>query len=331
LTDSDRSVLTGVEVRTGQEKVVRFNLGPGVASTVDAWNRIWGLTLIGLKLGAIIALCAIGLSLIFGVTGLVNFAHGDLVTLGAMLAFLFNATPLGPGWHLILAAVPAVILSGAFGAAQELGLWRPLRRRRAGLISLIVISIGFGFVLRYLMLVAFKGQPRPYADYAVQTPIDFLGAPIVPKSLVVIAVAAVILVAVGFFLMRTKTGTAMRAVADNADLAESSGIDVNRVILGTWVMGATLAGLGGVLFGASEQVQWDMGFRLLLLVFAAVVLGGLGTAFGAMLGGFVIGVAVEMSTLFIPAEFKTAVALGILIVMLLVRPQGLLGLRERVG
>jgi branched-chain amino acid transport system permease protein len=331
LTDPDRSVLVGVEVRIGQEKVVRFNLGPGVANTVDAWNRIWGLILIGLKLGAIIALCSIGLSLIFGVTGLVNFAHGDLVTLGAMLAFLFNATPLGPGWHLILAAVPAVILSGAFGAAQELGLWRPLRRRRAGLISLIVISIGFGFVIRYLMLVAFKGQPRPYDDYAVQTPIDFLGAPIVPKSLVVIAVAAVILVAVGLFLMRTKTGTAMRAVADNADLAESSGIDVNRVILVTWVMGATLAGLGGVLFGASEQVQWDMGFRLLLLVFAAVVLGGLGTAFGAMLGGFVIGVAVEMSTLVVPVEFKTAVALGILIVMLLVRPQGLLGLRERVG
>src|SRR3989304_478532 len=104
-----------------------------------------------------------------------------------------------------------------------------------------------------------------------------------------------------------------------------------RWFLVTWVMGAAPAGLGGVLFGASEQVQWDMGFRLLLLVFAAVVLGGLGTAFGAMLGGFVIGVAVEMSTLVIPVEFKTAVALGILIVMLLVRPQGLLGLRERVG
>jgi branched-chain amino acid transport system permease protein len=287
--------------------------------------------MIGLKLGAIIALCAIGLSLIFGVTGLVNFAHGELVTLGAMLAFLFNASGLGPGWHLLLAAVPALLLCAGFGAAQELGIWRPLRRRRAGLISLIVISIGFGFVVRYLILVAFKGQPRPYADYAVQTPIDFLGAPIVPKSLVVIAIAAAILVAVGFFLLRTKTGTAMRAVADNSDLAESSGIDVNRVILVTWVMGATLAGLGGVLFGASEQVQWDMGFKLLLLVFAAVVLGGLGTAFGAMLGGFVIGVAVEMSTLVIPVEFKTAVALAILIVMLLVRPQGLLGLRERVG
>jgi branched-chain amino acid transport system permease protein len=248
-----------------------------------------------------------------------------------MAAFLFNASGFGPQWHLLLAAVPALLISAGFGAAQEVAIWRPLRARRSGLIALIVISIGFGFVIRYLLLVVFKGQPRPYADYSVQTPVDFLGAPIVPKSLVVIAVVTLVLVAVGLFLLRTKTGTAMRAVADNADLAESSGIDVSRVILITWVMGATLAGLGGVLFGASEQVQWDMGFKLLLLVFAAVVLGGLGTAFGAMLGGFVIGVAVEMSTLVIPVEFKTAVALAILIVMLLVRPQGLLGLRERVG
>jgi branched-chain amino acid transport system permease protein len=123
----------------------------------------------------------------------------------------------------------------------------------------------------------------------------------------------------------------MRAVADNADLAESSGIDVARVIRATWIGGAGLAGLGGVMFGISEQVQWDMGFKLLLLIFAAVVLGGLGTAFGAMVGGFIVGVAIEMSTLWIPVEFKTAVALGILIVMLLVRPQGLLGVKERIG
>ena len=123
----------------------------------------------------------------------------------------------------------------------------------------------------------------------------------------------------------------MRAVADNSDLAESSGIDVQRVIRVTWIVGAGLAGLGGVMFGISEQVQWDMGFKLLLLIFAAVVLGGLGTAFGAMLGGFIVGVAVEMSTLWIAVEFKTAVALGILIAMLLVRPQGLLGVKERIG
>ncbi|MDX2343764.1 MAG: branched-chain amino acid ABC transporter permease, partial [Acidimicrobiia bacterium] len=141
----------------------------------------------------------------------------------------------------------------------------------------------------------------------------------------------VVLALIGLFLTRTKLGTAMRAVSDNADLAESSGIDVSRVILVTWVVGAGLAGLGGVMFGISEQVQWDMGAKLLLLIFSAVILGGLGTAFGAMLGGFVVGVAIEMSTLVIPVEFKTAVALAILVVMLLVRPQGLLGIKERIG
>ena len=179
--------------------------------------------------------------------------------------------------------------------------------------------------------MVFSGLPRPYRDYAIQGDIQLLGITTVPKNLVIIGFTAVVLLAVGLFLTKTRLGTAMRAVADNSDLAESSGIDVQRVIRVTWIVGAGLAGLGGVMFGISEQVQWDMGFKLLLLIFAAVVLGGLGTAFGAMLGGFIVGVAVEMSTLWIAVEFKTAVALGILIAMLLVRPQGLLGVRERIG
>jgi branched-chain amino acid transport system permease protein len=158
-----------------------------------------------------------------------------------------------------------------------------------------------------------------------------IGLTLVPKNLVIIGFTIAVLGTVGAFLQRTKLGTAMRAVSDNSDLAESSGIDVQRVILATWIIGAGLAGLGGIMFGISEQVQWDMGFKLLLLIFAAVILGGLGTAYGAMVGGFVIGVAVEMSTLWVPTEFKTAIALGILILMLLVRPQGLLGSRERIG
>jgi branched-chain amino acid transport system permease protein len=197
---------------------------------------------------------------------------------------------------------------------------------------MLVISIGVSFAIRYLILVVFSGNPLPYADYSVQQQISFLGITTVPKNLIIIGFTAVVLLLVGLFLQKTKLGTAMRAVSDNSDLAESSGIDVQRVILVTWVMGAALAALGGVMFGISEQVQWDMGFKLLLLIFAAVILGGLGTAFGAMLGGFIIGVAVEMSTaLGIGVEFKTAIALGILILMLLVRPQGLLGQRERIG
>jgi branched-chain amino acid transport system permease protein len=331
LTNTDNYLLPQVEVSSGQAKVVRFNLGPGLSGTVGRWHRVWGLFLIGLKLGAIIALSSIGLSLVFGVTGLVNFAHGDLVTLGALIAFFFSTSPLGPGWPMLLAIVPALVISGAFGGAQEAWLWRPLRRRKSGLVSLIVISIGLSFVIRYGILVLFSGLPKPYAQYAVQTPIDFLGAPVVPKTLVVIVVAAVTLALVGLFLIKTQMGTAMRAVSDNVDLAESSGIDVNRVIMVTWILGAALAAFGGILLGVSEQVQWDMGFKILLLIFAAVILGGLGTAFGAMIGGFAIGVAVEMSTLVVPVEFKTAVALGILVVMLLFRPQGLLGTSERVG
>lgn len=331
LTDPEKFELPAVNVRSGQNKTARFNLGPGLASGVSTWSRVSSLFVVGLKLGAIIALSSIGLSLIFGVTGLVNFAHGDLVTLGAVIAFWFNAAGGGPGWHILLAAIPAVVLVASFGGLQEHWLWRPLRMRGTGLVSLIVVSIGLSFVIRYTILVVFGGLPRPYQDYAIQQDFEFLGITTVPKNVAIVAFTAAVLLGVGIFLTRTKLGTAMRAVADNADLAESSGIDVQRVIRVTWIVGAGLAALGGVMFGISEQVQWDMGFKLLLLIFAAVVLGGLGTAFGAMLGGFIVGVAVEMSTLWIPVEFKTAVALAILIGMLLIRPQGLLGVKARVG
>jgi branched-chain amino acid transport system permease protein len=123
----------------------------------------------------------------------------------------------------------------------------------------------------------------------------------------------------------------MRAVADDADLAESSGINVDRIILITWTLAGGLAALGGVFFGLNQAIQWDMGFKLLLLIVAAVVLGGLGTAYGAMVGGFIVGITVEMSTLIFPNELKTAVGLVLLIVILLVKPQGLLGRKERIG
>lgn len=331
LTDPERSELPTVSVRANQSKTARFNLGPGLVSGVSFYQRVGSLFIIGLKFGAIIALSSVGLSLIFGVTGLVNFSHGDIVTLGAVLAFWFNTAGGGPGWHILIAAVPAVLLVAAFGGVQEVGLWRPLRRRGTGLVAMIVVSIGLSFVIRYVILVVFNGLPRPFRDYAIQDDIQILGITTVPKNLAIVGFTALVLGLIGLFLTRTKLGTAMRAVADNSDLAESSGIDVQRIILITWVVGAGLAGLGGVMFGISEQVQWDMGFKLLLLIFAAVVLGGLGTAFGAMVGGFVVGVAIETSTLWIPIEFKTAFALGILIAMLLVRPQGLLGVGERIG
>lgn len=332
LTDPERSELPALSVRENQSKTARFNLGPGLSSgSSSTFVRLVELFVIGLKLGAIIAMASIGLSLIFGVTGLVNFAHGEMVTMGAVIAFFFHLSPLGPGWPLLVAAIPAVLLVAGFGWLNETWLWRPLRRRRVGLIAMLVISIGLSFAVRNVINIMFGGEPKTYGNFAVQQPVELLGIRTVPKNLFIIGLTVIVLIGVGLFLQRTKMGTAMRAVADNRDLAESSGIDVERVILVTWIAGAGLAGLGGVLQGASETVQWDMGFKLLLLIFAAVVLGGLGTAFGAMVGAFIVGVTIEMSTFWIDANVKNAVALGVLVVMLLVRPQGLLGTRERIG
>lgn len=330
-TDPSRMSLDAVEVRAGQAKTVRFNLGQGITSSVGDLERFGGLVIVGLKLGGIIALAAVGLSLVFGVTGLVNFAHGELLTVGAVFAYFFHVSGSGPGWALVVAAVPAVLLTAGFGALNEVALWRPLRRRRTGNVAMLVVSIGLSFAVRNVVLVLFSGEPRTYRDFSIQQEVEVLGISTTPKNLVIIVTAVVVLGAVGLFLLRSRAGVAMRAVADNRDLAESSGIDVERVVLITWIMGATLAGLGGVFLGVSEQVEWDMGFRVLLLIFAAVVLGGLGTAFGAMIGGFVVGLAVEVSTFWIDTELKNAVALAVLIVMLLWRPQGLLGTRERIG
>jgi branched-chain amino acid transport system permease protein len=331
LTDPSRGELPEVNVLGGQHKAVLFPLGEGSVSNVSTYQRVGALFVAGLKLGGIIALAAVGLSLVYGVTGLVNFSHAELVTLGAVTAYFFHASPLGPDWPLIVATIPAVLLVAAFGGVQELGLWRPLRRRHTGLIAMMVVSIGLSFALRSLILVIFGGQPRAYPDFAGQASIELLGIPVVPKHLVTIIAAVMVLGAVGLFLQVTRAGTAMRAVADDPDLAESSGIDVNRVILITWIMAGGLAGLAGVFFGANESVTYDMGFKLLLLIFAAVIVGGLGTAYGPMVGGFIVGVGVEMSTLFVPSELKGAVGLAILIVMLLWRPQGILGTKERIG
>jgi neutral amino acid transport system permease protein len=330
-TDPDGMVLPEVAVRSGQNKTVRFNLGPGISSAISDLDRFKDLVVLGLKLGAIISMAAVGLSLIFGVTGLVNFAHGEFVTFGAAIAFFFHVAGSGPGWGLIAAGVPAVLLTAGFAAGQEAVLWRPLRHRRTGPVAMLVISIGLSFAVRNLILIILGGEPKTYEDYVIQEPWHFWGFSIVPKNLLIIGASLVILGGVGLFLRYAQAGIAVRAVADNKDLAESSGIDVNRVIMIAWLMGGALAGLSGVLLGVSEKVEWNMGFRVLLLIFAAVVLGGLGTAFGAMLGGFVIGLAVEVSTFWIATELKNGVALAILVVMLLWRPQGLLGTRERIG
>ncbi|MGH3756761.1 branched-chain amino acid ABC transporter permease [Actinophytocola sp.] len=285
----------------------------------------------GIQFGAIIAITAVGLSLVFGTTHLINFAHGELVTIGAVVAFFLNVTDRGPGWHIIPAALIAVAFGALFGGVLERGMWRPLRSRGTGLISLFIVTIGLSLLLRHIVLVLFGTRPASYREYDIQRAIDLGPVGITPRDLTVVALSVLVLVGVALMLQRTRIGTAVRAVSSNRDLAEASGIDVQRVILVVWMLGGGLAALGGVFFGLTEIITWDMGFRLLLLMFAGIILGGLGSAYGAMAGSFVIGVVAQMSSLWFPIDLQNAWALLALIVVLLVRPQGILGRPGRVG
>ncbi len=327
LRNPDRATLE-FPVREGQERTLLFPLGEGDRVVGGTLGRVLQLLVEGIKFGLIIAMAAVGLSLIFGTTGLINFAHGEMVTFGALAGWFVN---VNLGLHLIPATAVAVLAGGLAGTALDRGLWRPLRRRGTGLIALLVISIGLGLLLRYVFLYQFGGNTRPFAQYAVQRAVDLGPIAIAPKDIISIALSLVVLAGVGVALLRTRAGKAMRAVADNPDLAASSGIDVDRVILLVWFFGGALAAFGGVLLGLTEQVSWQMGVQLLLLMFAGVILGGLGTAFGALVGSFVVGLFIQLSTLVVAPELKNVGALAILILILLVRPQGLLGQPERLG
>ncbi len=309
-------------------------------------RRVAQLTVDGVKLGLFLGMAAIGLSLIFGTTGLVNFAHSEMIAFGFFAAYFFNfyglaglfgfmaewPAPFGDGVNLIIAAGLAVVCGAGFGWFLDAALFSPLRRMGVSLIAQLVVTIGLSVFLRYGFLLIFGGTQRFFRDYTAQRGRTYLGlVDLTDKDLLTMVISIVVLGAVGLVLARTRIGKAMRAVSDNRDLAESSGIDVERVIRLVWVAGGALAALGGVFLGLSETVNWLLGFRMLLLIFAGVTLGGLGTTYGALVGCLLVGMGIQLSTLFIPIELKNAGALAVLIGVLLFRPQGILGRAERIG
>jgi branched-chain amino acid transport system permease protein len=306
--------------------------GAKSASGPSTFDQLLDLFVSGIRFGLIVALCAVGLSMIYGTTGLVNFAHGELVTFGALIAYLVNTMSSGPQLPFVIAAVVGVAATGLLGAACELGIFRPMVHRRSGAVSRMLVSIGLALFLRYLYEVIFDASPRSFRQYAAPSPVKFGPIELPVRDYFIIAICFVVLVAVALLLTRSRLGTAVRAVADERELSSASGINVERVVLLVWVSGAALAGLGGIMLGlGSEGVQWNMGFRVLLTVFAAVILGGLGSPFGAMAGGLVVGIASQVGTYWLPSDMQFAIALVILILVLLTRPQGIFGVRERIG
>ena len=299
----------------------------GSGNSTDYFALIANLTANGIIFGLLLALASIGVSLIYGTTGLNNFAHGELVTFGALTGYVVSQV-----FHLPIAAalISAFVLGGAFGYLQDLALWKPLRKRGVGLIPLMIVSIGLSLALRYTYQFIFGADQLVLSSDTAAAltlgPVKFTGTDIISVVLCVL-----LLLGVAFVLLRTRIGKATRAVSDNKALAAASGINVERIIRIVWAGSGALAGLAGVLIGYYQTLRWDTGASILLLIFAAVTLGGFGTAFGALVGALIIGLLLNLSTLIIPANLQNAAALLVMILILLVRPQGLFGRRERIG
>ena len=282
-------------------------------------------TINGVVSGSYFALGAVGLTLVYGTLKLVNFAHGDMLTFGAYVAFLFNVTI---GLPIVLAALVAIALTAALGFASDRVMWRPMRAKGAGLLQLLLMAIGLAFVIRYGIQFVAGTAPRRL-DVDVTSSIEFLGLRIGRTELIVVIVGLATLAAVVLMLRHTLLGKQMRALSDNFELAEVTGIDTDRIVFATWVFAGGLAGLAGVLLVAAiGSMTINIGFFVLLSLFAAVILGGIGIAYGALVGGMVIGLAQEWSTLVLDARWKVAVGFAILIAVLIVRPEGIFG-RER--
>ena len=319
-----------------------FVTGESLSRTEPFLNKLAQRLVDGTRFGLLIAIASVGLSLVFGTTRLTNFAHAEMVTFGGVVAFVFNVSGLRfLGWlpfvddrgrfPLILAAVITVGIGGLFGLALNGTIFGPLRRRGFSLVTLMVISVGLSIALKNLFLHRFLSRRRPYRAFARQSALELGPVSITIRDLIVAIISLVVLVVVALALQRTRIGKATRAVSDNIALASATGINSEQIIRVVWFAGGALAALGGIFSGLDEQVSFEMGAQLLFVMFAGITLGGLGSAFGALLGGFIVGLFVELATFVVPNELKNAPALIVLILVLLVRPQGILGRAERVG
>jgi branched-chain amino acid transport system permease protein len=297
----------------------------------------------GLVIGSVIALGAIGVTLTYSLLRFANFAHGELLTWGAYLALTFmgffmamagvkTVTPIGPfsfGWPLVAAAGVSALLVALLTLVIDWLVFDRLRRRGAAIV-LVMASFGVALAMRNILLFTYGGIPEYYTreiQIALRlVPRDVLGGlRITPDQLLVLGIAVVTVAALHLFLTRTTTGKAMRATAENPDLARVAGIDTRRVIRLTWMIGGGLAALAGVMAGLTVQVRPFLGLDLLLPLFAAAILGGIGSVYGAVAGGLIVGLAESLSTPIVGAEYRAASAFAVLILILLIRPTGLFG------
>ncbi len=291
-------------------------------------KRVWQQLYSGVIFGLMLGLMSVGMNLVYGTTGLQSFSHGEQVTLGGLMAYVGTQMLHMP---VVVSAIFAIVIGAITGLIQNEIVWGPLRRRHVGTMQQMIVTIGLSMALQYTFQFFFGGDIKGIVK---SVPSSFELGPITTDipTLLSALIAICVIIGVTLFLYKTRLGRATRAVSDNAALAAASGINVDQVVRVVWILSCAMAALSGVLLGIYlNGISWNTGATLILLMFSAVTLGGLGTANGALVGSLVIGIVADMSSLVIPNDMRYASALAILIIVLLVRPQGIFGKQQRVG
>lgn len=291
----------------------------------------------GILSGAIISLGALGILLTLQILRFANFAHSELLTWGAYIAltmtqFITMGNPIGPlsfGWQFVAAIAAAGLATAALATTIDKLVFQRLRSRVASPLTLVFAAFGVALIVRNLVLLFWGPEAHQYSN-ELQIAVEILpNVRVLPDQIVILGLALALVILLYLLLRHSRFGTAMRAMAESPSLATACGVPVSSIILGTWIVVGVLSAAAGAFLGLASQIRPEMGFNLLLSMFTAVILGGIGSLSGAIVGGLIIGLAENLSALVISTGYKQAVSFAVLIVVLFFRPQGLFGSREK--
>ena len=269
-----------------------------------------------------ITIIAVGFALIFRVNRFFHFAHGIVITTGAFVTFLFS---IRIGLPLSVSILLGIVITVLLGCLIELGVYRHLRKKKAGALILLLASLGIYILLQNIISIAFGDETRSIRTSAVQEGLSFLGARITPIQIVTVGVSIVLVIALSVFLKKSKIGISMRAVANDPMLADVSGINSDRIILCAFAIGSGLAAIAGILVALDVDMTPTMGMNVLMMGVVAVIIGGVDSIPGIALGALLLALAQQFGAWYIGSQWQDAIAFVILVLFLLFKPEGFFG------